>query len=134
MFDLVLEDIEAVFASATWQSNSIPTFPENYQGNLGNNLSEYVRMNVLPSSSKNYAYDARKQLDGLLAVKIFVKAGNGQGRTMEIADILNTLFENTTLTNGTKLGTSFLQIEGLDPANKSLYSASYLIPFTKFGE
>lgn len=134
MYDSVLEDIEGVFASAEWQANTIPAFPENYQGKRGKGLTEYVLMSVLPSSSKHYAYGAKKQIEGLLAVKIFVKAGDGQGRTMEIADTLDVLFDSRTLTNGTKLGTSFLQFEGLDPANKSLYSASYLIPFTKYGE
>ena len=134
MFDSVLEDIEAVFGSAAWKSNNIPAFPENYQGQTGKNLEEYLRMSVLPTSSKNYAYAGKKQLSGLLAVKIFVKAGAGQGRIMEISDLLDVQFENNTLTNGTKFGTSYLQVEGLDPVNKSLYSASYLIPFTKYGE
>lgn len=134
MFDSILEDIEAVFGSSAWQANNIPTFPENYQGNKGKNLEEYVRMSVLPSSSKNHSHGGYKQVEGLLAVKIFVKAGAGQGRIMEIGDLLNAQFDNKTLTNGTKFGTSYLQFEGLDPANKSLYSASYLIPFIKYGE
>ena len=134
MFDMVLEDIEGVFASSTWTSNNILTFPDNYQGNIGNNIAEFVRLNVLPSSSSYHAYDAKTTLKGLIAVKIFVKAGNGQGRTMEISDLLNSVLQSKTLPNGTQLGTSYLQVEGLDPSNKSLYSASYLIPFTKYGE
>jgi len=38
------------------------------------------------------------------------------------------------LTNGTELGTSYMNVEGLDPANKSLYSASYIIPFKIHGD
>ena len=134
MFDLVLEDIETVFGSVAWTGQNIKTFPTNYQGQIGNNVNEYVTISVLPNSSKNYAYDAKKQLEGLVAIKIFTPAGEGQGRTMVIADLLNAVLENKILTNETKLGTSYLQIEGLDAANKSLYSASYLIPFIKFGE
>ena len=134
MFDSVLEDIETVFGNATWTTNNIPTFPDNYQGTIGNNVREYVRLSLLPSTSKNYAYDAKKELTGLLAVKIFTAAGEGQGRLMAIADFLDIVLENKTLTNGTRLGTSYLQVEGLDAANKSLYSGSYFIPFTRYGE
>lgn len=134
MFDSVLEDIEAVFGSVSWTVNNIRTYPANYQGNLDVKNQEYIIMNVFPSSSKNYAYDARKELEGLVAIKVFTAAGLGQGRLMAISDMLDIVLENKTLTNGTRLGTSYLNVEGLDPSNKSLYSASYFIPFTKFGE
>jgi len=65
---------------------------------------------------------------------MFVKAGGGQGRLMAIADLLDIVLQNKTLPNGTSLGTSYLTMEGLDPSNNSLYSASYFIPFTKYGE
>jgi len=133
MYDLILRDIENVLGSASWTSNNIKTYPVNYQGTKGSN-NEYVLLNVLPSSSENYAYGVTKQVEGLVAVKMFVKAGDGQGRLMAIANLLDTVFDNKTLTNGTKLGTSYLTVEGLDPSNKSLYSASYIIPFTHYGE
>ena len=134
MFDDVLADIEQVFGGATWNANSIPTFPTNYQGSIGSNVQEFIRLNVLPSSSSNYAYDDKKRIDGLIAVKMFVKAGEGQGRLMAIADLLDIVLQNKTLPNGTSLGTSYLNVEGLDPQNQALYSASYIIPFTKYGE
>ena len=134
MFDNVLADIEEVFGGAVWNANSIPTFPMNYQGSIGVNVQEFVRLNVLPSSSSNYAYDDKKKTTGLIAVKMFVKAGDGQGRLMAIADLLDIVLQNKTLPNGTSLGTSYLTIEGLDPSNNSLYSASYFIPFTLYGE
>jgi len=141
MFDKVLADIEKVFADTAWTALNIPTFPMNYQGQIGNGVTEYVMINVLPSKSDNYAHDAKKKLEGLIAVKIFVGAGNGQGRLMEIADAIDTVLDNKRITiiagvaaNGTELGTSYLNVEGLDPSNKALYSASYFIPFTLYGE
>lgn len=134
MFDNVLADIESVFGGATWKTNSITTIPANYDGVIGDNVREYVMINVLPSRSDNYAYDAKKELKGLIAVKIFTAAGMGQGRLMAISDILDTLLDNKHLSNGTKLGTSYLEVEGLDPSNKSLYMASYFIPFTYYGD
>jgi len=133
MFVDILSDIEEVFASDVWEANNIETFPANYQGSKGNS-KEYVIVTVMPSKSDNIAHGAIKQLGGLLAVKIFVKAGEGQSKTMFISNLLDIVLENKRLTSGTILGTSYLNTEGLDPLNKSLYSASYLIPFTKYGE
>jgi len=133
MYDLILRDIEEVFGSSSWTVNNIRTYPMNYLGNKDSN-DEYVLMNVLPSSSSNYAFGVKKETNGLVAVKIFVKAGDGQGRLMAIANLLDTVLDNKTLSNGTKLGTSYLTVEGLDPSNKALYSASYIIPFTHYGE
>jgi hypothetical protein len=133
MYDVILRDVETVFGSSSWTAHNIKTIPDNYLGTVGSN-SEYVMLKVMPSSGSLVAYGVEKQTDGLIAVKIFVKAGEGQGRAMAISDILDTLLENKTLPNGTRLKTSYLNVEGLDPQNKALYSASYIIPFTKYGE
>jgi len=133
MYDNVLDDIEAVFGSASWTSNSINVYPDNYQGTI-TNQTEFCRLNVLPSNSENYVHGGNKRIEGLIAVKIFVKAGEGQSRIMAIADILDINLQNKKLTNGTELGTSYLNVEGLDPSNRALYSARYLIPFKIYGE
>lgn len=133
MFDNVLEDIESVFASSLWTTKDIDIYPDNYQGIISNE-TEFCRLNVLPSSSRNHSYGGKVLLSGLIAVKIFVSAGEGQSRTMEIADILDSILQNKRLTNGTELTTSYLNVEGLDPSNKALYSASYIIPFKLHGE
>ena len=133
MYDLILRDVETVFGNAVWTTNNIKTYPMNYLGSKSSS-TEYVLLNVLPASSKNYAYGVSKETTGLVAVKMFVKAGDGQGRLMAIANLLDTVLQNKTLPNGTRLGTSYLTVEGLDPSNKALYSASYIIPFTHYGE
>lgn len=131
MYDLILRDVETVFASATWTANNIQTIPDNY---LGVKSDEYVLLKVMPSNSSLSAYGVEKQIEGMVAVKMFTKAGEGQGRVMAIANLLDIILENKTLPNGTRLGTSYLNVEGLDPQNKALYSASYIIPFIKYGE
>jgi hypothetical protein len=133
MYDNVLDDIEAVFGSSTWTANNIDIYPDNYQGII-DDQNEFCRLNVLPSNSESSAYGGSKQLEGLVAVKIFVKAGEGQSRLMAISDILDISLQNKRLTNGTELGTSYLNVEGLDPSNKALYSARYIIPFKIYGE
>lgn len=131
MYNLILRDVETTFASATWTANNIQTIPDNY---LGDKKDEYVLVKVMPSNSSLNAYGVEKRVEGLIAVKMFTKAGEGQGRVMAIANLLDVLLENKALTNGTKLGTSYLTVEGLDPQNNALYSASYIIPFTHYGE
>jgi len=133
MFDNVLDDIEAVFAATSWTSNNIDIYPDNYQGTISDE-TEFCRLNVMPSSSETLAYGGKKELSGMVAVKIFVAAGEGQSRIMEISDILDNILQYKKLTNGTELHTSYLNVEGLDPSNKALYSASYIIPFKIYGE
>jgi len=137
MFDNVLAEYRRKFGSAYWTTNNIQTFPDNYQGDISN--SEYLRVSVLPStgSVESFGDDLgvrTKQISGLVAIKIFVKAGEGQGRLMAIADLLDNLLQDKTLTNGTKLRMSYLSVEGIDSANSALYSASYFIPFSLYGE
>ena len=133
LFDDILEDIESVFAGTVWKAAKVPTFPNNYQGKMAG-IKEYAILNVLPSSSQHHSFGAGKQIDGLVAVKMFVPAGHGQLRLMAIADVLDTVLDSKTLPNNTKLGTSYLSVEGLDSSNSSLYSATYFIPFKSYGE
>ena len=133
MFDLVLADIEEVFGSAVYKAHKLETFPMNYQG-VKNGINEYLMINVLPSNSDYHSYGAGKRLSGLVAIKIFVPAGEGQRRLMAISDILTPLLDGKVLTNETRLGASYLNVEGLDSSNSSLYSATYFIPFTLYGE
>jgi hypothetical protein len=133
MYDSIADDVEAVFANSLWTANNIAIYPDNYQGAVTSS-NEYCRLSVLPSSSDNYSYGGKKELSGLVVVKIFVRAGEGQARLMAISDILNINLENKRLTNGTELSTSYLNVEGLDPSNNSLYSARYIIPFKIYGE
>jgi hypothetical protein len=133
MFDNVLDDIEGVFASTSWTTNNIDVYPDNYQGTISDE-TEFCRLNVLPAASESLAYGGNKELSGLIAVKIFVSAGEGQSRIMEISDTLDTVLQYKKLNNGTELHTSYLNVEGLDPSNKALYSASYIIPFKIYGE
>ena len=133
MFETILTEIQSVFASLAWTSKQIAIYPDNYQGTIVN-PDEYLRMNIIPADSNNYAYEGRKVVSGVMFIKIFVKAGEGQKRIMQIADELDSVLQNKTLTNKTQLGTSFITMEGLDPSNQSLYSARYTIPFKKYGE
>jgi len=131
-FETILNNIEAQFADVFWKNNGIAVYPSNYQGKKSD-TDEYCILTVMPSSSAYYAYDAKKSTTGLVAVKIFVKAGEGNKRIMQISDKLDTLLQHE-MYGTTELGTSYLTAEGLDPSNKALYSASYIIPFTHYVE
>ena len=133
MYDNLLADINLVIASSAWTQHAIEVIPDNYYGKV-KNPNEYARMQVLPTGSKQQAHGDQTTLSGLVAFKIFVKAGEGQKRVMEIANALDSVFKNKRLQNGTELGTSYVNMEGLDSQNPSLYSASYFIPFKHYGE
>lgn len=133
MYNELLTTITSVLASASWKNQGIEVYPSNYQGSI-NNKEEYCRISILPSSSSNHSYGGKKELSGLIAFKIFVRAGDGQKRIMEVSDILESYFVNKNFSNGISLKTSYLSSEGLDPDNKTLYSASYFIPFNYYGD
>jgi len=133
MYEALLNDIYEVMSSVAWTTFSIEVVPVDYNGKLSK-PNEYCRLSVLPSEGKQEAFGNSTSLSGLIAVKIFVKAGEGQGRIMAVSDSLDTVFKNKKLTNGTWLGTSHLSMEGIDNDNPTLYSASYFINFTHYGE
>jgi hypothetical protein len=133
MFTQTLSAIEGVFASSAWTANNIKSIPANFEGDMSS-VKEYVHLSVLPANSSILSYGVQKQLNGLVAVKIFVTAGYGQRRLMEIGDLLDNVLQYKTLSNGTRLDSSYINVEGLDPRNESFYSGSYFIPFTLYGE
>jgi len=133
MFTQTLSAIEGVFASPAWTANNIKSIPANFEGDMSS-VQEYVHLSVLPANSSILSYGVQKQLNGLVAVKIFVPAGYGQRRLMEIGDLLDNVLQYKTLSSGTRLDSSYINVEGLDPRNESFYSGSYFIPFTHYGE
>ena len=134
MFDLVLQDLEGVFKHLSSGPADLIMFPNNYQGDIvknGKPAREYNIFSILPSESNNFAFGGdSKNITGVVAIKMFVPAGEGQVKLMKVADKLDTVMDNKRLAHGTQLGTSYINIEGLDPTNESLYSGSYFIPFT----
>ncbi|MDB4378623.1 hypothetical protein N9Z41_02515 [bacterium] len=133
MFKNVLDDILTVFSLPNWTTQNIDMYPNDYQGAISNE-KEYCRISVFPSNSQNLAHGDIKSLSGTVIIKIFVEAGEGQSRLMEVAEALDSVLQNKKLTRGTELYTSYLNVEGLDPSNQALTSASYIIPFTLYGE
>jgi hypothetical protein len=139
-YDNARKAIEYMFTKGYWIGQNINVYPDNYQGTIANH-NEFLRINILPSNSSSN-YGGSKNLEGLVIISIYVKAGEGQKRIMQISDILDILLQNknTSATiggetiKGPELGASYLTIGGLDTANKALYSAKYTIPFQSYGE
>jgi len=133
MFINAISAIEGVFGSSAWTANNIKSIPANFEGDMSS-AQEYVHVSILPSSSDILAYGVQKRLSGIVAVKMFVPAGYGTRRIMEIGDLLDDVLQFKTLSNGTRLDSSYINVEGLDPRNESFFSGSYIIPFTLYGE
>jgi hypothetical protein len=136
MYNTLITSIEKSFTDPVWTIFGIPTYPDNYQGVI-DNQNEFCRLNILPTTSETIAFGGigdSKSLTGNIIIAIFVKAGEGQRRVSEIADLLDDLLQYTSPVGGLGLGPSFVFMTGLDSQNRSLYSARYTIPLTYYKE
>ena len=124
------DDIFAVFDTVAWKAESIKTFPNNFTGTVGSN--EYIRVTVLtggPSLNE-------KSISGQTIIEIFIPAGNGPYRAVQIADKLDSyLVGKNFMTDGksTQFLFSSLTPKGNDTVNPSLYCMIYSIPFNHTG-
>jgi len=129
MYNDVLADIEGAMAAVA----DLTLFPSNFAVQTDCN-PQYGILKVMPTNGTVVAHAVTKELSGLVAVKLFVPSGQGESKLFELADQLDTALQYKYLNNRTRLGASYLSIEGPDPENSSLYSGSYFIPFTIYKE
>lgn len=124
----VISDIEGQFATSDWTTNNIPAFPSNYR--VASNQSEFVKIEVLPlRSNSDYG---RFGIEGIVYVQVYVQANKGVRRLMEIADLLDNLLQNKTLTNGTQTRESSLNVLGLDKDNPELFRGDFSVQFIHY--
>ena len=127
-FTTVLSDVEGQFALSAWTSNSISAFPSNFR--IPANQSEFVKLEILPLRS-NSGY-GRFGVEGIVYVQIYVQANQGVKRLMEIADLLDNILQNKTLTNGTQTQQSSLNVLGSDRDNPELFRGDFAVDFTYY--
>lgn len=122
----LLSDVEGQFATSTWTSQNISAFPANFR--VPETESEFVKLEVLPlRDNSDYG---RCGIEGIIYVQIYVQANQGLKRLMEIADILDTILQAKSLTNGTKTQASSLNVIGVDRDNPELFRADFAVDFT----
>jgi len=123
-------DIEGAFASSTWTSNNIATYPVNF--NIPANVSEFVKIEVLPLATLS---DYRRfGITGLAIVQVYVPANKGTLRLLEIADLVDTVLQNKTLGTGTSTGDSVVQVLGQDRDNPNLFRGDYQVTFKQYNQ
>lgn len=121
----LLSDIEGQFGISSWTSNSIKSFPSNFL--VPANTSEFVKIEILPlRDNSDYG---RSGVEGICYIQVYVQANQGVKRLMEIADLLDSILQNKTLTNGTQTESSSLQVVGVDRDNPELFRGDYSIDF-----
>lgn len=125
--------VQTLFSQSAWTNKNVTIYPDNYQGKISKK-DEYGRLNILPTNSENATFGGGKGWSGTVIVSLYVKAGEGQSRLMVLGDHLDDILQNKVLSNGLELGTSYINVLGLDTANTSLYSGKYIIPFKSYGE
>jgi len=133
-FTDVRTDLEQVFASTEWTSQSITAIPANYAGGTADH-DEFVIVETVPgtlTNRRNRSYQNVHTVSGQYIIQIYVRTGTAQVRVMEIADILDTLLNSKRLTSGTQTGIPVVDIVGTDSDDNSLYRADFIVSFLKY--
>jgi len=131
MFELVREDIYSVFASNAWQTLGYTVYPRSFQGLVA---APYILLSILPGTKDPISTDRKKKLNGLMILTIFTDTMTGDKQLFQIAEVLNTFFEDKQFPNGTKFGFSGLKPIGTEQDNTSLYRGDYSIQFNLYGD
>ena len=124
----VQSDIEGVFATTQWRDNRIQAYPSNYQA--GSFADEFVKIEIIPG--RPLTTYTRPGIQGQVIIQIYTRAGNGITRSVEIADILDTILQVQTLPSGTQTGTSSISFLGIDAQDNSLFRADYSVSFRNY--
>lgn len=122
-------DIESIFATTAWKAESIAAFPGNFDGKIG--ASEFVKIELLPNAS-DASFAHFSGIEGQIIIQIYVQAGKGMTRVLAIADILDTYLQAKVFANGTRTGSSALNVIGKDKANASLFRADFTVGFNLY--
>ena len=127
-FRNIQSDIESQFASTAWTTTGITAVPSNYDGPV---TGEFVRINILNGEAGSDTF-ATSRINGLLRVDMFVPAADADRRANEIADILDGIFQFSTLSRGTQLFGSSIANIGSDPESADLWRYNYNISFIHY--
>lgn len=128
-FNDTLKRLENLFASGlTVGGQNIKLVPQNFQGRIDDN--EWVRINIFQSTS-DLSYSGSQNIRGQLVCNIFVPVGRGLRRANEIADGINDLVYNKTI-SGVQTTNSFLTTVGVDSVDSGLFRIDYTINFNSY--
>ena len=118
-------DIEAIFNQDEWKSLGIQTVPQNWQGSISGR--EFVRVGVYPTEAGRSFGDP--QIRGFVLISIFTDVGEGEKRSFEIADHLDS-FIQARHTGSVQTYSSTLQKFGIDQADPSLWRMDYRVTYS----
>jgi len=129
MYSTIITEIYKIVA--TGLTSVYPIYPSDFKGDPSS--IPFIKFNVVLSRSNRYSYQ-KKEVTGLIVLQIYYTAGYGQKLPSEVADVLNTYFEDKLVLPNlqTKLGS--LQFLGPDTDDNTLSRADYSVPFTYYGE
>jgi hypothetical protein len=124
-------NVFSIFASNTWKSEKITTYPNNFT--VTKNSGEFIRVTIIPSGKGINLIST----SGILIIDIFTLAGEGTRRSSLIADRLDNYMVGKSITNldgsNTQMSNSSLSFIGVDTDNPALYRSNYTIPFNFYG-
>ena len=123
MFNLVLSDIYSVLQRPSLVDPNFKFYPANFLGEVKS--TEFARVSVLPAKGVNSSYGRGEEIEGLMSISIYTKAGAGDKKSFNTATLLSAEFNKALLANGTQFSVGVAIVKGLDPENKSLHRVDY---------
>lgn len=124
MYTDVVNAVYTYISGVFWSAQSIKTIPDNVS--LDNPGAEYIRVTILPNG-KGVNMISKS---GLIMIDIFTEPGKGQSRSLQIANMLDQLFQNkyTEVSTGKSIqfGSSSVRTSvGSDSHYRSIYSLPF---------
>jgi hypothetical protein len=119
--------IFSVFSTTQWLNESIKTYPGNFINPVDN---EYIRVHVLTNSASEI--DSVSSISGVVLIDIFTQYGEGTRRSKQIADKLDNLLKNKSLSTNPgmiQFFSSSLSHGMQDEDNPSLWRTLFTIRF-----
>jgi len=126
----IQKDLDEVLGAnqSYWSANNILVSPANVR--VDGNYDVLLVPEVLASAMNDHSFQGIG-VRGLIIIQIYTKVGIGSLKGFEVADYLDTILQNKTLSRGTKTSTSYVNTKGVDNADTSLYRMDYELPFYK---
>lgn len=120
---------DSFFAEDEWTSQGITTVPMNFQGDIDS--QEFARVGFFIGNPTDFVAFNDPGAVGFGEVNIFTNIADGERRSFEIADILDTLIQGRTIGSIQFLNSNLIKV-GRDPNNPSLWRVDYQIPFRAY--
>jgi len=129
MYSTIITELYKTVANGL--TSVYPIYPSDFKGEPSS--IPFIKFSIVLSSSTRHSYQ-KKEVSGLLVLQIYYSSGYGQKLPSQIADVLNTYFEDKLVLPNLQTTLGSLQFLGPDTDDNTLSRADYSVPFNFYGE